>query len=497
MSMGKYLRILLAGMFCLMSVEFPMIYAQSASNDQGSRRSSRSSRRGDDTTNDRDRRRESRSRDRESNSRRSSRSSRSDKDEKADDKDSKTVEASKKKSSGGSKGSGGGGRPPIEITFEMQADPETNIMYLESTGANPTLNMSVLENKQFVTRVALYNAKSSEFNQFDISLKYDPQLLEPLGIDDSAISSTLSQPARVLVDRKLGLLSMSGDFNGDRNDSFMTLAKIQWKALAPAAATPIRFLNSENHPSGVFDKYGDNILHAKSNTPMAISPVTGLLNATVAIEPPNGQIALSDEGSNPFSTVALATNISMGTAEGGMQLYLRPRRNAIGVGEVFLVDILYKNPKHADLDTMKLEIRFDPTVLQVRDYDEGNWITRGINIFDGAYHGDLPFDFHRKNVAYNTTGLIQYDMGFSDRTPVHAEGVIATIRFEAIEADPQTVVYFDVDRNQQDLNASATASTQPNTIISFLGFNLIGTPGNRGYALHNAQINVQQRTSFR
>jgi len=79
----------------------------------------------------------------------------------------------------------------VEIKFEMQADPETNIMYLETVTDTPSLNASVLEKKKFVTRLALYNAKGSEFTQVDASIKYDPQLVKPVGIDGSTVRSNL------------------------------------------------------------------------------------------------------------------------------------------------------------------------------------------------------------------------------------------------------------------------------------------------------------------
>lgn len=502
--MGSGKRWIYLMFLCLLGVQCGVVWAQQASEDSGGRRSGRSgnnrSTRNSDgdnasgrqsrgqTTRDRENRREGRTQDRESNSR-GTRSTRSSSRNGAEaGAETKTVEGAKKASGkSGSSGSSGGARPPINIAFEMQPDPETNIMYIESSGVQPSLNVSALVDKTFVTRVSLYNAKGSEFNQFDVSLRYDPQLIEPVGVDDSSLTGTLVKPASVRVNRQRGILSMSGDFKNTRNDSFMTVAKLQWRALAPAAATPIQFLNTENHPSGVFNRYGENILHAKSMEALEVSPNTGLLNATVAIEPPNGQIDIdSQDGNNPFSAVTLATNISMGTAEGGIQLALVPRTPAVSVGQDFLVDVRYANPKRADLDTVKLEIRFDPTVLEVVDADDGNWITRGINIFDGAYHEQLPFDYHRKNAAYNTTGRIEYEMGFSARTPVPSSGVMATIRFRATAPAAQTVIGFAAGGGDAE---NSTSSRQ--TAISFLGFNLIGTPGQRASAMRNAAVTVR------
>lgn len=493
--MGKLKKWIVLVLICLAGFQVDIAVAQD--NAESGRASQRTrSRRNDDsvgqnsrfgrgeTTQDRERRRESRSRERESNSRSSASSRRSANGEEG----GRTVEGAAKASSGGSSGSAGGARPPINITFEMQPDPETNIMYIESSSPQPSLNVNAILDESFVTRISLYNAKGSEFNQFDVSLKYDPQVMRPVAIDDSSLTGTLVKPSTIRVSPRRGILSMSGDFKDNRNDSFITLAKVQWEALAPTASTPIQFLNTEFNPSGIFNRYGQNILHAQASDAFEISANTGLLNASVTIEPSDGLLELESlDGTNPFSALTLATDISMGTAEGGMELALVPRQNAVSTDEEFLVDVRYSNPKRADLDTVKLEIRFDPTVLQVVDSDEGNWITRGVNIFDGAYHEELPFDYHRRNAAYNTTGRIEYEMGFSNRTPVPSRGTIATIRFKAIAPARETLIGFV----SGSANGEAETTTSRQTAISFLGFNLIGSPGQRASSIHNAAINIQ------
>lgn len=466
---------------------FPCGHVMAQENDsKSSGRSSRSSGRSSSrstggTVDDKDRRREDRSKSRESNSRSSSRSKKTGGESKKDDKkaDTKTVEGSKKPKSSGKASSGG--RPTVDIAFEMQVDPETNVMYIESVGQNPSLSINVLEGKLFVTRLALYNPKASAFSQLDASIKFDPQLVEPVGVDDNSIKSNLDRPSRVLVDRKTGLLSVAADFKEPRSDSFMTLAKIQWRALAPVAGTPLSFVNTKDHPSGVFDSAGKNILHFISDETVQASAKSGLLDATVIIDPTHESTKAANTSNNPFSAVAMATNISMGTAEGGVQLFLRPRTHSVKTGEEFIVDIMYRNPRRADMDMVKLKIRFDPVVLQVIDSDDGNWITRGINIFDGAYHDELPFDFHRKNSAFNNLGLITYDMGFGSRVTVPSQGVIASIRFRAIESSAGTQIVFD---------SGAEGAEKPNTAISFLGFNLIGKPGERKQAMTNTVVSV-------
>jgi hypothetical protein len=164
-----------------------------------------------------------------------------------------------------------------------------------------------------------------------------------------------------------------------------------------------------------------------------------------------------------------------------VSLALVPRQTSARAGETFLVDIKYNNPKGAELDSVKLRIVFDPRALEVVDYDEGNWITKGINILDGPYQEDLPFDFHRRNVAYNSRGEIQYDAGFNSRTRVPPSGTIATIKLRAKQPVATTAVAFAVDEDRPERETS----------VSFLGFNLIGTPGRRALALNDAVLSIR------
>src|SRR5690606_13460014 len=120
-----------------------------------------------------------------------------------------------------------------------QVDPETNVLYIEGIDGRPSLNINATENKKFTTRLVLSNPRSSAFSQLDASIRYNPEYVRPIGIDDSMISSQLEKPARVVVDRNRGLLSIAADFKEETSDSAVTFARIQWQALRPVANSPI------------------------------------------------------------------------------------------------------------------------------------------------------------------------------------------------------------------------------------------------------------------
>lgn len=383
---------------------------------------------------------------------------------------------------GAASSSGGTARATTNVEFKMKADPSTNLLLIETDQRTPTMNINVVEGGTVVTKTVFRNARHSEFRSVDVSIKYDPELLQPVGLDDTTIDPLLATPALAKVENRRGIIAYHAEFKEPQTADTLVLFKVKWKALEPASHTSIALMNTPDYPSRVMKGEVNVLVQRDDNADLEVSENTGLLNADIAILP-SRETAEAMEDNEELSGVSLAHSISQGSAEGGITLALRPRKGNVGVGEDFLVDIVFNNPRRADIDLIKLKIRFDPKVLQVVDYDTDNWITRGVNIFDGAYHEELPFDHHMRNEAYNTSGQIQYKMGFGEKVRVPSSGVVATIRFEAIAPTAGTDVAFQLE--EEDERDAETAFT-------FLGFNLIGTPGNRLSAITNAQVAVSQ-----
>lgn len=382
-------------------------------------------------------------------------------------------------------GPGSGTNSPngaTNVEFKIKADASANLLMVESADSAPTMNMNAMQGSKFATRTVFRNARKSEFKSVDASLKYDPQIIEPIGIDDSMNEKLLAKLSLAKVDQRKGILAYHADYKDSPPGEQFVVFRVEWKAVSPASNTGISFLNTEDFPSRIL-KEGVNVLQPTDEASEAVvSDMAGLLGATVSVTPDAATAGAIDEAQGSITGIQLAHNISQGTAKGGINLSLRPRQNQITVGQEFLVDVVYSNPMHADLDMVKLDIRFDPKVLQVVDYDNNGWITRGLNIFDGDYHDDFPFDFHVKNIAYNNSGQILYEMGLSTRVRVPTSGVLATIRFKAVAPASSTEIAFRLDEED----------TSQQTAISFLGFNLIGTPGRRTAALSNAAVSLTQ-----
>lgn len=366
------------------------------------------------------------------------------------------------------------------VEFKIKADPTKNLLYIESVGLAPTMNIVAPEGENFDTRVMIRDAKHAPFKSLDVSLKYDPQVLRPKGIDDSAITPLVASPPIARMDARRGVIAYHAELNAPLSSEFFQVFKIEWETLKSSDNTPITFLNTTNFPSRVLNGDVDILQTHDDNSDVEPSPTAGLLGAEVEVTPKRTREWVDAEEDAGIGGIALASSISEGTARGGVELSLRPRATSLKAGDQFLVDVVFNNPRRAELDMVKLKIRFDPKVLEVVDYDEDNWIAKDVNIYDGQYHDDLPFDFHMRDVAYNSTGEIYYEMGFSKKQAIPSSGVIATIKFHALAPAPSTTVAFDLDESDK----------QARTAISFLGFNLIGSPGQRSDSLTNAALQI-------
>ncbi|MCX7017404.1 MAG: hypothetical protein WCK47_02140 [bacterium] len=381
------------------------------------------------------------------------------------------------------KGAGGTNQPAATtVEFKMKPDPTANVVYIEQMGQAPTMNMLVKKGENLDTRIMVRNGKRAGLEKIRLNIKYDPAAIKPLGIDDSVILPFLSAPSRADVDPAHGIICYSADFSDPFKQELFSPFKIKWQTIAPASQSPLVFLNTPDMPSLLLDN-DSNILQSQNQETgeLELSDNAGLLNANVTVMTDNSpDDDTSEREEVALGGMALAKQISDGAAEGGITLSLNSHASSVRVGEEFFVDVLYSNPKRIEIDRVCLLIRFDPKILQVIDEDEGNWITKDLNIADADSHDNLPFDFHIRNIAYNATGEIKYEMGFRQKTAVPISAKIATIRFRAIALSPMARIWFQLDESNRN----------PGTSLSFLGFNLIGVPGEREKSLTNATISI-------
>ncbi len=366
--------------------------------------------------------------------------------------------------------------------FKIKPNSATNVLYMELVGQQPTLDIVVRKGEVFATRVVFHSGGMDEFDTLDVSLKYDPRIIEPIGIDDSAFSSRLAEPALARVDRNKGIIAWHCKFAAPAVVNTSEVFRVSWKALALSDKTTLGFLNTVDFPSRVLSGRRNILLPmtpegAELGDDNEMDATMGLLTADITVvtdivtndqaDETSGSTVVTTVGS---STLKLAREIADGTAEGKISLGMKSSTNTPLVGNDFTVTIYYENPQLVDFDRVRLTIDYNPSVLQVVDWDTDNWITENVNIYDGDFHDELPYDIHMRNQALNNVGKIYYEMGFTHRPSPAERGNLAIIKFRPIKTATLTQVSFD------QIDAEEVMSP---TALSFLGYNLVGVPGKR------------------
>ncbi|NOX96596.1 MAG: PEP-CTERM sorting domain-containing protein [Nitrospirae bacterium] len=123
---------------------------------------------------------------------------------------------------------------------------------------------------------------------------------------------------------------------------------------------------------------------------------------------------------------------------------LNPSSSTVGLNETFNVDlVLNLDTAVNDLDGVGIYLKYDPNILNVLDYDAGNWDTTGTNILDGPYHVpfNLPGDiyFPNRNVVGPEGGISDGEISWFVSSGFYGSGVsvpagsnvFATIQFQA------------------------------------------------------------------
>ncbi|MBN1900448.1 hypothetical protein JW926_03880 [Candidatus Sumerlaeota bacterium] len=356
--------------------------------------------------------------------------------------------------------------------FTMQANLKNAVLHFY-----PSDRTVVASGDPFITLIILNNPKGEPFDSVFLALKYNPVVFEPIGYSDNIPSEYYHEQPQVTMYKKDGILTYSALLNKPFlavNDEILS---IQWKALVPQSDSPISLVEFQGKSSGLF-KNGVDILGEPDigNDGFIPAHITSV-SENVVLDAESGEDV--DEFSNEWEIFRKESNVISG--DGSVILALKSPDKPLKDGEVFFVDVYFRNPKALPIDNISLDIRFDPKTLCVVDYDEDNWITRDVNIFDGLYHEKFPFDFLFKNQAYNQTGRILYKNGISKSDILIQEGVMATIKFYALAAADNTDINFHLSQRERK---------EEGTAVFYMGNNILGSPHDPRAGVYNARLTI-------
>lgn len=333
------------------------------------------------------------------------------------------------------------------------------------------LDIQVEVNKDFSTNITIDNPKAKPFDEIYFAITYDPNLIQFKEYSDENISSFLKPSSKRLL-YKEGLIIYSAEFTTPITPTNEKLVNIQWKGIEPTSYTEISFTRHNGKFSCVRYRNKD-ILASKYST------TDGFIPAGVTIEPPKTKSLQEfyDDLSDKKDPLLFGKQV------GGAKMSLVSTKKAIKAGDTFDVDVALDNSKGSFTDAVNLYIEYDPSILEIIDYDDENWITRGINIYDGAYHKKYPFDYLIKNEANTIRGEIIYKAGLSYSTKLPS-GVLATIKCRALKPSESTTISFKV---------KTKATDDTGTSLTYVGTDALGSPRTLKDGLKNLTISIKPK----
>ncbi|GAB4314586.1 MAG: hypothetical protein Kow0059_06450 [Candidatus Sumerlaeia bacterium] len=367
---------------------------------------------------------------------------------------SRSVRSSSSSGGGSTVGRAQGKYVPPE--FKVQADTDASVLMIEPADIRAQVG------EEFRTDIALINPRGMEFSSVVAALKYEPQLLEPVRVNTFHSESLLASREAMVYPRQ-GLVVFRGQFKSPMKMVDTPIFSVRWKALRDADFTKIEFVPLPGgEKTGVLNAAGGSILGGPE------VENDGFLSASVSID-------------KVFDAETLTRQIGSEPVKAGIQLSMRWEflSQTFEPGTPLRVDVLLDNPQKARFNVVDVEMKFDPEVLEVVDWDTNNWITLGTNVQDGLYRDTFDFTYHITNRVINATGDIIYKMG--------------TVSDRGVKAEPQPLfsILFQVKKpfTETEVAFKMPASVyEDGTRLIYLGRDVLGDPLQPDDGTQNALI---------
>ncbi len=337
-------------------------------------------------------------------------------------------------------------------------------LYLDSPG-----QMAVIE-EPYTVDVKLANPNSLGYNAVGFTIKYNPRDLLPVqGIDENGLwlpadiisiapdddsekkeetvaaksttssgkegSPFLSDKIKLeveenSVDTEEGLIRFSSGVQNETNTDSGLVGRVTFVPLRKTDHSSIDLVFT--HPK----------VEVEEDTPLTFLTMNGVDQLGTKFDPADGVVSMdisiydSWEEAPKRSEVRRADELGIDEEGGeyGTHLYLVTRQEEVDVGDTFDVDVYLSNPNKEAFDSLSLLLLFNPRVLEPIDLDDVN---SGINILDEEYRQEYPFDFPVMNSVDAEKGVVDYRKR-AYRKPIRGEGVLATIRFQAVRPTTET-----------------------------------------------------------
>lgn len=325
-------------------------------------------------------------------------------------------------------------------------------------------------------KVMLSNPQKKRIDSLRVVLKYDPSYMELISVDDMALIEIGGMGSkRNQNELAKGYHEYSITMEKPVDLGLTDLLTVTYKALEPVNGTSLGFgaygpFKTTLIQNGMpLMEVGDDVftrgcIGARASIVDRPDDVDDQLEIWIDDDQWEREVRNSArDASGDLQTVALA---------------LRSEHDTVLVDEEFDVQLLYQNEFGLPIDHFDIRLSFDPEVIQVLDADDKNYIRTGINILDGPYHMDFPFNVHIANEVNNRLGAIHYEMAVSSAVSLSQHGRIATIRCRARKVSDFAPIWFE-----------RTHTGEVRSSASGYGVNLLTNPETgktsiRGMAVH-------------
>lgn len=347
--------------------------------------------------------------------------------------------------------------------LEISASIHSHTLYFSDP------DISIETQSQFSTGLVFFNADSTPVDRIELWIHYEPDVLEPMWVDTEGLDFFLAEPIEREVWPETGYIRLSAKFSTPLVRSYQALVTLGWKASDEPARGVIGLDAPPGEATGIY---------AGSTNLLKLSRIgnAGLVEASVTI--------LSEPDPLDSGRAFVVTNedpYRPGSA-GGVHLGIIARSARVRAGEVSTLDVVLINPNAAAFDQLKFRIRYDPKAVDILDADENNYITKGVNIYDGGFHETMPFEYHVVNEVYPSQGVIEYEVGSLQGLKPYPSGTVARIVFRPRHDAGSAFFWFEgVDPLTARLRSDVRAR----------GRSLIGDGGDRPQdSLHHVRVRV-------
>lgn len=267
--------------------------------------------------------------------------------------------------------------------------------------------LTLQTHQRFSTQCRLYNEDHLPVDRIDIDLTYPSQAIKLVAIHQNRLQAMLDGQPECRVDEKAGTLVYRARLLRPVAGVDLELLTLVWEARVPTEEAMIKPAIGA-HLSQVFG--GRKLLNTGKR-----GMEDALVGTVLRIDGPAGAAPQGnryiDLGNQQLRLAGFRDQHTLRPP----RLWIhQPEKGMLQPGKWLVVDLGVDNPDGAVFDEVRLAAAFDPDAVEIQDSDRGNWITAGVNLLDGPFHRDWPWDNLYRNEVDRSRGYFYYRMGMND-----------------------------------------------------------------------------------